>query len=107
MDLTGCTEAIIKFRDARDWRQFHTPKNLAISISLEASELLELFQWHEATILHREAREEVADVAIYLLLFCHETGIDLRQAIADKIAINEKKYPVDKARGRADKSGQL
>src|SRR5207248_5695077 len=96
---------IRKFRDDRDWQQFHDPKNLAVSISIEAAELLELFQWQtgeEATRFAAENRErvseEIADVAIYLIELADITGIDLAQAIDAKLEKNATKYPVDKAR---------
>ena len=97
---------IRKFRDDRDWKQFHDPKNLAVSISIEAAELLELFQWmsgEEATRHAAENRErvseEIADVAIYLVELADITGIDLAQAIEAKLEKNAKKYPVEKSRG--------
>ena len=97
---------IRKFRDERDWKKFHDPKNLAVSISIEAAELLELFQWmsgEEATRYAADNRErvseELADVAIYLIELADITGIDLAQAIEAKLEKNAKKYPVDKSRG--------
>jgi NTP pyrophosphatase (non-canonical NTP hydrolase) len=97
---------IRKFRDDRDWKQFHDPKNLAVSISIEAAELLELFQWMsgaEATRYAAENRErvseEIADVAIYLIELADITGIDLAQAIEAKLEKNARKYPIDKSRG--------
>ena len=97
---------IRKFRDERDWKKFHDPKNLAVSISVEAAELLELFQWmsgEEATRYADENRErvseEIADVAIYLIELADITGIDIAQAIEAKLEKNAKKYPVDKSRG--------
>jgi NTP pyrophosphatase (non-canonical NTP hydrolase) len=97
---------IRRFRDERDWKRFHDPKNLAASISIEAGELLELFQWmsgEEATRFAAENKErvseEVADVAIYLIELADITGIDLAQAIEAKLEKNAKKYPVEKSRG--------
>ena len=97
---------IRKFRDDRDWKQFHDPKNLAVSISIEAAELLELFQWmsgEEATRYAAENRErvseEIADVAIYLIELADITGIDLAQAIEAKLEKNASKYPIEKSRG--------
>ena len=94
---------IRKFRDDRDWKRFHDPKNLAASISIEAAELLELFQWMtgpESTRFAAENRErvaeEMADVAIYLFELADITGIDLAQAIDDKLEKNARKYPVGK-----------
>jgi len=97
---------IRKFRDDRDWKQFHDPKNLAVSVSVEAAELLELFQWMsgaEATRFAAENRErvseEIADVAIYLFELADITGIDLAHAIEAKLEKNARKYPVEKSRG--------
>jgi NTP pyrophosphatase (non-canonical NTP hydrolase) len=97
---------IRRFRDERDWRKFHDPKNLAASISIEAGELLELFQWmsgEEATRFAAENKErvseEIADVAIYLIELADITGIDLAHAIEGKLEKNAKKYPVEKSRG--------
>jgi NTP pyrophosphatase (non-canonical NTP hydrolase) len=105
---------IRKFRDDRDWKQFHDPKNLAVSISIEAAELLELFQWktgEEATRFAAENQErvseEIADVAIYLIELADITGIDLAKAIEDKLAKNAKKYPVEKSRGVTSKYTEL
>ena len=92
---------IRKFRDDRDWKQFHNPKDLAVSISIEAAELLELFQWKSAQESARYAAdnqervsEEIADVAIYLIELADITGIDLAQAIDAKLEKNARKYPV-------------
>jgi len=98
------------FRDARDWMQFHNPKNLAISISLEAGELLEHFQWKsmEESEAHgktarKEVAEEIADVAIYLFELTDNLGIDLFAAIDAKLQKNEAKYPVKQVRGSSKK----
>ena len=101
--LKDLQQKIIAFRDARNWRQFHTPKDLAISLTLEAGELLENFQWktsEEAVQANFEnIKDELADVVIYALLLSHELGIDLEEAIINKIEKNEKKYPIEKAFG--------
>lgn len=98
---------IIQFRDERNWKQFHIPKDLAISLSLEASELLENFQWKTSDDAVKEnlenIKEEIADVAIYTMLLSHELGINLEQAIKEKIQKNKQKYPVDKAFGSRKK----
>src|SRR5207253_5448843 len=93
---------IRKFRDDRDWKQFHDPKNLAVSICIEAAELLELFQWKNGEQASRVAvenkervSEEIADVAIYLIELADITGIDLAKAVEAKLEKNAKKYPVD------------
>ncbi len=104
------------FRDARDWSQFHSAKNLIASISIEASELLETCQWlTDAEVerkiddesFKREIAHECADVLIYLILLADRVGIDLLAAAADKIDTNEERYPVDKARGTSKKYDQL
>jgi len=89
--------------DNRDWQQFHNPKDLALSLTLEASELLVLFQWktsEEAVVKNLEKmKDELADVLIYALLFAHETGIDIKQVVEEKFKKNDEKYPLDKAYG--------
>jgi NTP pyrophosphatase (non-canonical NTP hydrolase) len=103
-------ERIIKFRDDRDWRQFHTPKNLAMSLAVEAAELMEIFQWARDDEIEQVARQrrqaiedEIADIAIFVHLFCHDLDIDLENAIRRKLETNAKKYPVEKARGSSRK----
>ena len=98
---------IRKFRDDRDWKQFHDPKNLAVSISIEAAELLELFQWMTGEQASRYAAEnkevvsdEMADVAIYRIELADITGIDLAKAIDAKLEKNATKYPVATSRGK-------
>jgi NTP pyrophosphatase (non-canonical NTP hydrolase) len=100
------TERLRAFRDARNWGQFHTVKDLAISISVEAAELLEIFQWRTETVepdgaLIEKAKGEVADVFLYLLLLCDKLGIDLVAASETKIAKNEIRFPVKTAFGVA------
>lgn len=114
MDLKLIQERIRRFRDERDWMQFHNPKNLAISISIEANELLEHFQWkslEESEAYAIEAKDaiadEVADVAVYLIEFAENLGIDLQGAILKKLAKNEEKYPTEKAKGNAKKYTEL
>lgn len=102
---------VLRFRDERDWLQFHTPKDLAISLSLEAAELLEVFQW-SGTDLYCEGkrdkiREELADVLSYCILMADVCGMDLDEIMNEKVSKNEEKYPVEKARGRADKYTEL
>lgn len=112
--FTELTDEIVAFRDERDWKQFHSPKNLAASISIEAAELLELFQWSsEATLAGdiaargQELQQELADVVIYALLLAHDTGVDLESAIRNKLADNRERYPVEKSRGVRAKYTQL
>ncbi len=109
--LKHLQKKIIEFRDARNWKQFHTPKDLAISLSLEAGELLENFQWKSSEEAVRESfenmKEELADVVIYALLLSHELGIDLEEAIMDKMKKNEQKYPIEKSFGSKKKYTEL
>lgn len=104
-------QKIIEFRDARNWKQFHTPKDLAISLCLEAGELLENFQWkssEEAIKTNLEnIKDEIADIVIYALLLSHELGIDLEKTVIDKIKKNEQKYPIEKAFGSKKKYTEL
>ena len=108
---TDLIKQLIAFRRERDWEQFHHPKDLAISLSIEAAELLEWFQWRSHAEIKqmllsdkREALEdEIADVAVYLSYLCHDLEIDLEQAVQRKVQKNIVKYPVDKVKGRADK----
>jgi NTP pyrophosphatase (non-canonical NTP hydrolase) len=90
----------------RDWSQFHTPENLAKSISIEAAELLELFQW-SAEVDDSRLREELADVLTYCLLLADKIGADPEALVLDKLKETRRKYPADKARGRNDKYDQL
>ena len=105
---------IRQFRDARDWLQFHNPKDLAVSIAIEAAELMEEFQWKSGEESKRYAAEnreriadEIADVAIYLLELTDVLEIDLAAAINSKLDKNEKKYPVEKSRGNSKKYTEL
>jgi dCTP diphosphatase len=109
-ELDQIRSRIRKFRDERDWMQFHNPKNLACSISIEANELLEHFQWstpeESQTIARKKKMEishEIADVAVYLIELADNLGIDLAKAIAEKMAHNETKYPAAKVRGSSKK----
>lgn len=113
LDLAPALRAVLDFRDARDWGQFHTPKDLAAALSIEAGELQELFLWQpprparemDGDPEHRaRVREEIADCAIYLLLLVHELQIDLPRAILEKLRQNETRYPVEVHRGLARKS---
>jgi len=102
---------IIKFRDDRNWSQFHNPKDLAISLSLEASELLELFQWKSSqeTVNNKlnEIKEELADVLIYSILLSDKLDIDIEKIIEQKIEKNKEKYPVEKAYNSKEKYNEL
>ncbi len=107
-------ERLLQFRKARDWEQFHTLKDLAEAISIEAGELLEIFLWKPAvgvsSLSEKEQasiREEAADILIFLIYLSTEAGFDLLEAVQHKIQINEKKYPVEKAKGRSTKYKEL
>lgn len=95
------------FRDDRDWRQFHNEKDLAISISLEASELLELFQWNtsEETVLKKqnEIEDELADVMIYSMMLASNLDLDIEEIILNKLEKNNEKYPIIKSKGNKEK----
>ncbi|MCM8813979.1 MAG: nucleotide pyrophosphohydrolase [Candidatus Omnitrophica bacterium] len=113
-DIARLSAAIKKFRDARDWAQFHTPKNLAISVAVEAAELLEHFQWLRDDELpryiqenHEPLSDEIADVAMYLFALADDLKIDIPQAVHRKMRLNAGKYPVKKSRGSALKSHRL
>jgi len=108
------TAEIRAFRDARDWRQFHNPKELAVAITAEAGELLQHFVWQnseqsERRVVDRrtEIESEIADVAILLFELADNSGIDIAAAIRAKLARNEERYPVDKARGSNAKYNEL
>ena len=105
---------IREFAQARAWERYHTPKNLVMALSVEAAELLEPFQWltpeqsqNLSAAQHEAVRQEIADVLIYLTRLADLLGIDLLDAAADKLAINARKYPVDKAHGNALKYSDL
>ena len=102
---------LLDFRKKRDWEKFHKPKDLAVSITIEAAELLEHFQWKSdkevAKMLKSKGKdeiyEEIADIAIYLTYVCHDLGIDINDVISKKLEKNKKKYPAEKVRGSARK----
>lgn len=102
---------VLKFRDDRNWKQFHNPKDLAISISLEAAELLEIFQWSADDIACEDKmdkiREELADVVNYCILMADICGLDLDEIVREKIKRNNEKYPVEKAFGSKEKYTEL
>jgi len=113
LDAAEVQRRLRAFVAAREWDQFHTPKDLAVGLSVEAGELLEHFQWRApaASELSADEREamahELADVTMYALLMADKLGIDLWQAVAAKLAINDERYPVAKAKGRATKYDRL
>ena len=103
----GTINWILKFRDERDWKQFHNPKDLAISISLEAAELLEIFQWSGTDVVCDDKKEkiaeELADVLVYCTLMADACGLDIDEIVQKKMDTNSKKYPVEKAKGNNKK----
>ncbi len=116
MDIKKLVELVAEFRDKRDWKQFHNPKDLAISISIEAGELLEIFQWKNETeakallsdpAKRKRVEEELADIVIFCLSMSDATEIDLEEAIKRKLELNERKYPIEKAKGSAKKYTEL
>ncbi|MDX9692081.1 MAG: nucleotide pyrophosphohydrolase [Acholeplasmataceae bacterium] len=100
-------DKLIKFRDDRNWKQFHSPENLAKSIVLEAAELLENYQWQSTEIDLNNVKEEIADIMAYCLLLCDHYNIGYKEILLDKIKKNEEKYPVEKAYGKSDKYTKL
>jgi NTP pyrophosphatase (non-canonical NTP hydrolase) len=112
--ISELREALRLFASQRDWDQFHSPKNLAIALSVEAAEILEHFQWlsdEESRTLPRDkvakVREEIADVFLYLIRLSDKLDIDLMSAARDKLSINAQKYPISKARGSSKKYTEL
>ena len=112
MNIKKIQKQLSTFADERDWNQFHNPKNLTMALSVEASELVEIFQWltpEQAEEIMDSSqsdhvKEEVADVMIYLLRLADKLDIDLESIVSDKIVQNGKKYPVNLSKGNADKS---
>jgi len=102
MKISELQELTVKFRDDRDWEQFHTGSNLAKSVCIEAAELLELFQWNE-DVDKKALSEEMSDVLSYLLLLADRFEIDLANAYLNKIKKNDKKYPIEKFKGSSKK----
>lgn len=104
-------DKVIKFRDDRNWKQFHNPKDLAISLSLEAAELLEVFQWSGEDLTCEDKmdkiREELADVVNYCILMADACGLDLDEIVSAKVDRNAEKYPVEKAYGNKAKYTEL
>ena len=100
-------DRIRKFTDDRDWNQFHSAANLAKSIVIEAAELLECFQWSDEEYDQQHVKEELADVMVYSQNLLDKLGLDADEIINMKMTQNEKKYPVDKAKGKSSKYNQL
>jgi NTP pyrophosphatase (non-canonical NTP hydrolase) len=113
-DIKSLTRRIIKFRDARDWKQFHNPKDVSLSLVLEAGEVMEHFQWKNKEEMEKyivtnkdDIGEELADVLYWVLLMSHDLDIDVMKALEKKIKKNEDKYPVEKSRGSHKKYTEL
>ncbi len=113
-DIKRLTEKIIKFRDERNWKQFHNPKDLALSLTLEAGEFMEHFQWKsekeiEEYIKHNKEAlgDELADVLYWVLLICYDLKIDPVKAMENKLKKNAIKYPINKAKGKHTKYNKL
>lgn len=107
-DIKRIIEALVKFRNERDWVQFHNSKDLALAISIEAGELNELFLWKNAEDVNVEKlKNELADVLAYSFLLAEKHNLDVKQIVLDKIKSNGEKYPVDKAKGNAKKYNEL
>jgi len=114
--LAGLREAVIRFRDARDWARFHRPKDLALGLVAEVGELAEVLLWKSDAEIEAAVRdpafrarlgEELADVLTFVLYLSHAAGLDLGQALRDKIRTNERKYPVERSRGSSTKYTDL
>ncbi|MEX0896261.1 MAG: nucleotide pyrophosphohydrolase [Patescibacteria group bacterium] len=109
--MTKVLQQLLSFREARDWKQFHSPENIAKSIVLEAAEVLEVFQWKKSATLTKNEKkqlaEEMADVYNWLQLLAHDLDIDLETEALKKIKKNQEKYPVEKSRGKAKKYTEL
>jgi NTP pyrophosphatase (non-canonical NTP hydrolase) len=110
-DISEITKALIKFRDERDWKQFHDSKNLAAAISIEAAELNELFLWKDIKesekVDKEKIKEELADVLAFSFLLAYKHKFDVKKIVLDKVKENAKKYPIAKAKGTAKKYNQL
>lgn len=107
-DIKQLQEKLLQFRDERDWEQFHNPKDLAIALSAEAGELLEVFLWKAAEDANPErVKEELADVFTFALLLAEKYQFDVAQIVSEKIDANNRKYPVDKSKGTAKKYNEL
>jgi NTP pyrophosphatase (non-canonical NTP hydrolase) len=107
-EIEEITERLIKFRDEMNWKQFHNSKDLALALSIEAAELNELFLWKTAEeVTIEKLKEELADVLIFALLLARNHNFDISEIILNKIKINEKKYPIEKAKNTMKKYSEL
>jgi NTP pyrophosphatase (non-canonical NTP hydrolase) len=107
-ELDQVIHELVEFRDVRDWKQFHNPKDLSLALSIEASELLEHFLWKNAEDANKDKiKYELADIFAYALLLANHYELDLPSIIREKMEINNQKYPVEKAKGTAKKYTDL
>ena len=107
-ELKTLTNSILKFRDDRNWAQYHNLKDLAVCLNIEAGELLELFLWKKPEEVNKmKLQEELADVFYSTLLLAHESGINLNHALMEKLKSNELKYPVEKSYGKREKYDEI
>ncbi len=107
-EISELTQKLIAFRDARDWKQFHNPKDLAVALSIESAELLEAFLWKSSEEASKDKiQEELADVLAYALLLANECGLDVTEIVSAKIEANSLNYPIDKAKGSAKKYNEI
>ena len=107
-DIKEIINKLVEFRNERDWEQFHNSKDLALAISVEANELLELFLWKQSEEADKQKiKEELADVFAFAFLLAQKHGLDVKEVVFEKIKANGEKYPVDKAKGTAKKYNQL
>ena len=107
-DIEEITQELLKFRNERDWEQFHNPKDLALAINVEAGELLELFLWKNSENANTEKiKEELADVFAYAFLLAEKYKLDVKEIVLDKISKNGEKYPIEKAKGTSKKYDEL
>lgn len=107
-DIKEITNELLKFRNERDWEQFHNPKDLAIAIAAESGELLECFLWKKYSDANAEkVKEELADILSYSFLLAEKYGFDIKELVLSKIKTNAIKYPVEKAKGTAKKYDEL
>ena len=101
-------QALLKFRNERDWEQFHNPKDLALAINVEAGELLELFLWKNSEEANKEqVKEELADVFAFAFMLAEKYNFDVKEIVLEKIRRNAEKYPIEKAKGSAKKYNEL
>ncbi|WP_108064009.1 nucleotide pyrophosphohydrolase [Poseidonibacter lekithochrous] len=113
MDIENIKKIILQFSDERNWEEFHNPKNLSMALSVEASELVEIFQWltlEQSANLDKDkkehAKQEIADIAVYLIRMCIKLDINLEEAIIEKMKLNEKKYPLEDNNGEKIEYGK-